>query len=129
MLFNVPEDVTSQAKSNFEQALKFTQTATEATEKLFDLNVQTAKAASADVVSQIRRMRADTSCTPSGTDELRISARDKREGTLRLLLDRYQQECEIFALELSSGAVARAHELPYLLIFFRSRCGQRTSDS
>src|SRR6476620_301507 len=56
MLFNVPEDVTSQAKSNFEQALKFTQTATEATEKLFDLNVQTAKAAGADVVSQIKAL-------------------------------------------------------------------------
>ena len=56
MLFNVPEDVTSQAKSNFEQALKFTQTATEATEKLFDLNVQTAKAASADAVSQIKAL-------------------------------------------------------------------------
>jgi phasin family protein len=56
MLFNVPEDMTSQAKSNFEQALRFSQTATEATEKLFDLNVQTAKAASADAVSQVKAL-------------------------------------------------------------------------
>jgi len=56
MLFNVPEDVTSQAKANFEQALRFTETATQATEKLFELNVQTAKAASADVVSQIKAL-------------------------------------------------------------------------
>lgn len=56
MLFNVPEDVTSQAKLNFEQALRFTETAAEATEKLFELNVRTAKAASADVVSQIKAL-------------------------------------------------------------------------
>ena len=56
MLFNVPEDVTSQAKANFEQAVRFTETATDATEKLFDLNVRTAKAASADVVSQIKAL-------------------------------------------------------------------------
>jgi phasin family protein len=56
MLFNVPEDVTSQAKSNFEQALRFTETAADATEKLFELNVRTAKAAGADVVSQIKAL-------------------------------------------------------------------------
>jgi len=56
MLFNVPEDVTSQAKASFDQALRFTETATGATEKLFDLNVRTAKAASADVVSQIQAL-------------------------------------------------------------------------
>jgi phasin family protein len=56
MLFNVPEDVASQTKANFEQALRFTETATQASEKLFELNVQTAKAASADVVSQIKAL-------------------------------------------------------------------------
>jgi len=56
MLFNVPEDVASQTKANFEQALRFTETATQASEKLFELNVQTAKAAGADVVSQIKAL-------------------------------------------------------------------------
>jgi phasin family protein len=56
MLFNVPEDVTSQAKTNFENALRLTETAAEATEKLFELNVRTAKAASADAVSQIKAL-------------------------------------------------------------------------
>src|SRR5690242_14252264 len=56
MLFNLPEDVSSQAKSNVEQALRFTETAADATEKLFELNVRTVKAASADVVSQIKAL-------------------------------------------------------------------------
>jgi phasin family protein len=56
MLFNVPEDVASQTKANFEQALRFTEKATEASEKLFELNVRTAKAAGADVVSQIKAL-------------------------------------------------------------------------
>ena len=59
MLFNVPEDVTSQAKSNFEQALKFTQTATDATEKLFDLKTTlvVGLSISPDRLIQIRRNR------------------------------------------------------------------------
>jgi len=56
MLFNLPEDVSSQTKLNVEQALRFTETAADATEKLFELNVRTVKAASADVVSQIKAL-------------------------------------------------------------------------
>ena len=55
-MFNVPEDVTTQAKANFEQALRFTETAAEAAEKLFELNLRTAKAASADAVSQFKAL-------------------------------------------------------------------------
>jgi phasin family protein len=56
MPFNLPEDVNAQVKLNFEQALRFTEAAADATEKLFDLNVRTAKAATADVVSQIKAL-------------------------------------------------------------------------
>src|SRR5690242_13719952 len=58
MLFTVPEDVTSQAKTNFDKALRFGETTADATEKLFELNVRTAKAAGADVVSQIKALTA-----------------------------------------------------------------------
>lgn len=58
MLFTVPEDVTAQAKTNFDKALRFGETTADATEKLFELNVRTAKAAGADVVSQIKALTA-----------------------------------------------------------------------
>ncbi len=58
MIFAVPEDVSAQAKNNIEQALKFAETAADAAEELFDLNLKTVKAASADAVNQIKALAA-----------------------------------------------------------------------
>jgi len=58
MIFAVPEDVSVQAKNNIEQALKFAETTAEAAEELFDLNLKTAKAASADAMKQIKALAA-----------------------------------------------------------------------
>jgi phasin family protein len=56
MLFAVPEDVSAQARTNIEQALKLVETSTDAAEELFDLNLKTAKAAAADAVKQLKAL-------------------------------------------------------------------------
>jgi phasin family protein len=56
MVFPVSEDVTAQAKSTIEQALKYAETTAQAAEQLFELNVKTAKAAGTDVVSQFKAL-------------------------------------------------------------------------
>jgi len=58
MIFAVPEDFSAQAKNNLEQALKFAETTADAAEELFDLNLKTAKAASADAMKQIKALTA-----------------------------------------------------------------------
>jgi phasin family protein len=58
MIFAVPEDVSAQAKNNIEQALKFAETTADAAEELFDLNLKTTKAASADAMTQIKALAA-----------------------------------------------------------------------
>jgi phasin family protein len=66
LLFNVPgelpfmftlnDEVGTQAKANFEHTLKFAETAADAAEQLFDLNLKTAKAAGADAVKQVKAL-------------------------------------------------------------------------
>ena len=56
MIFAVPEDVSAQAKNNIEQALKFAETTADAAEELFELNLKTARAASADALKQLKAM-------------------------------------------------------------------------
>jgi phasin family protein len=56
MIFAVPEDISAQAKSNVEQALKFAESTAEAAEELFELNLRTARAASADAMKQIKAL-------------------------------------------------------------------------
>jgi phasin family protein len=56
MLFAVPEEVSAQTKTNIEQTMKFAETAADRAEQLFDLNLQTAKAAGGDVVKQIKAL-------------------------------------------------------------------------
>jgi len=58
MIFAVPEDLSAQAKNNIEQALKFAESTADAAEEFFDLNLKTAKAASADAVKQIKALAA-----------------------------------------------------------------------
>jgi phasin family protein len=58
MIFAVPEDVSAQAKNNIEQVLKFAETTADAAEELFELNLKTARAASADAVKQIKALAA-----------------------------------------------------------------------
>ena len=53
-MFTLPEEVGAQAKATLEHALKFAETAAEAAEELFDLNLKTAKAAGADAVKQVK---------------------------------------------------------------------------
>jgi phasin family protein len=56
MIFAVPEDVSAQAKNNIEQALKFAETTADAAEELFELNLKTARAASADALKQLKAL-------------------------------------------------------------------------
>ena len=56
MIFPIPEDVSTQAKASFEQALKFAETTTDAAEGFLDLNLKTAKAAGADAVKQVKAL-------------------------------------------------------------------------
>jgi len=56
MFFSVPEEVSTQTKASFDQALKYATTASDATEKLVELNIATVKAAGADVVSQFKAL-------------------------------------------------------------------------
>ena len=56
MIFAVPEDVSAQAKNNIEQALKFAETTADTAEELFELNLKTARAASADALKQLKAM-------------------------------------------------------------------------
>ena len=56
MIFAVPEDVSAQAKNNIEQVLKFAETTADAAEELFELNLKTARAASADALKQLKAM-------------------------------------------------------------------------
>lgn len=58
MVFPVSEDVSAQTKSSIEQALKYAETTAQAAEQLFELNVKTAKAAGADVISQFKALAA-----------------------------------------------------------------------
>lgn len=55
-MFTLPEEVSAQTKAGIDQALRFAETAKGATEKLVGLNIQTAKAASADAVSQVKAL-------------------------------------------------------------------------
>jgi phasin family protein len=56
MIFAVPEDVSAQAKNNIEQGLKFAETTADAAEELFELNLKTARAASADALKQLKAL-------------------------------------------------------------------------
>jgi phasin family protein len=56
MIFAVPEDVSVQAKNNIEQGLKFAETTADAAEELFELNLKTGRAASADALKQLKAL-------------------------------------------------------------------------
>ncbi len=53
-MFTVPEEVSAQQAANVEQGMKFAETAVAAVEQLFDLNVKTARAGSAELLGQLR---------------------------------------------------------------------------
>ncbi|PWT71806.1 MAG: granule-associated-like protein [Proteobacteria bacterium] len=55
-MFTLNDEVGTQVKANFEHTLKFAETAADAAEQLFDLNLKTAKAAGADAVKQVKAL-------------------------------------------------------------------------
>jgi phasin family protein len=56
MIFAIPEELSAQAKAQFDYAFKFAEATAEAAEKLFQLNVSTAKAAGVDLANQVRAL-------------------------------------------------------------------------
>jgi len=58
MIFAAPDELGAHAKNNVESALKFCETTAEAVEELFELNLKTLRAASADALKQIKALSA-----------------------------------------------------------------------
>lgn len=57
-MFAVPEDFSAVQKTNVEHMLKFADAAAQAAEQWFDLNIKSAKAASAEATKQMRALAA-----------------------------------------------------------------------
>ncbi|HZR02540.1 MAG TPA: phasin family protein [Burkholderiales bacterium] len=55
-MFVVPEDVSAFHKGNLDALLKFTDTLAQASEQLFDLQVKSAKAGTAEAIKQLRAL-------------------------------------------------------------------------
>lgn len=55
-MFVVPEDVSAFQKTSVDALLKFTDTVTQSSEQLFDLQVKSAKAGTAEAIKQIRAL-------------------------------------------------------------------------
>jgi phasin family protein len=58
MMFAVPEDMSALQKASVDSVMKFADAASQAAEQWFDLNVRSAKAASAEITKQVRALAA-----------------------------------------------------------------------
>lgn len=87
MMFALPEDVSAYQKAHLESMMKFADTTAGAVEQWFDLNIKSAKAASAEAMKQLRQLATakdvqELSSLQTGFSQANA---DKMQGYLRAL--------------------------------------------
>jgi len=86
-MFAVPEDVSAYSKTHLDSVLKFADATTAAAEQWFDLNVKSAKAASAEALKQLRALATAKDVQELSSLQTTFSQAnaDKLQGYLRAL--------------------------------------------
>lgn len=86
-MFAVPEDVSAYSKTHLDSVLKFADATTAAAEQWFDLNVKSAKAASAEALKQMRALATAKDVQELSSLQTTFSQAnaDKLQGYLRAL--------------------------------------------
>ena len=86
-MFAVPEDVSSYSKAHLDSVMKFADATTAAAEQWFDLNVKSAKAASAEALKQLRALATAKDVQELSSLQTTFSQAnaDKLQGYLRAL--------------------------------------------
>jgi phasin family protein len=86
-MFPVPEDVGSYQKAHLDSVLKFADASSSAAEQWFDLNVKSAKAASAEALKQLRALATAKDVQELSSLQTAFSQAnaDKMQGYLRAL--------------------------------------------